>query len=74
MDGQVDGYERDGIVGAIVSQSSGITDYVQLMVGAIRRANVELTSEAVGDYLFENKYVLRRRGIVEEVMDALMKN
>ena len=74
MDGQVDGYERDGIVGAIVSQSSGITDYVQLMVGAVRRANVELTSEAVGDYLFENKYVLRRRGMVEEVMDALMKN
>jgi hypothetical protein len=55
-------------VGAIFRKSAGFTDYIDVLATTIADSNIELNDRAVGDYLFESRYIARRTGAVSKVV------
>ena len=56
-------------VGAIFRKSAGFADYIDVLAAAVSVSNVELNDIAVGDYLFEKRYVAIRTGAVGKVVE-----
>jgi hypothetical protein len=56
-------------VGAICRKSIKFTDYLDALVSVVAISDIELTEEAVGNYLFESKYIARKTGSVQEIVE-----
>jgi hypothetical protein len=54
-------------VGAIFRKSAGFDDYIDVMASVVANSSVKLEEKAVGDFLFENKYVAQRTNAVQKV-------
>jgi hypothetical protein len=55
-------------VGAIFKKSAAFSDYISVMAKAVADSFVELNDKAVGDFLFENRYVAQRTSAVQKVV------
>lgn len=54
-------------VGAIFRRSAGFKDYIDVLAAAVAVSNVELDEKAVGDFLFERRYIAQRTASVSKV-------
>lgn len=62
-------------VGAIVKRSSGISDFSELLVQVIDKADIPLNKKSALDYLFDNGYIAQRRyDEIDDVLSKIKKN